>query len=359
MPRVQSPPHSCRARRPGLHHLTALAAALVAAVTVAPACVRSPSAEPSAARRTVSPGSSPTSSAVPSASEASRPSAGSTSTAIPTASVPSPPPPPDPDHVQSQADCPQGMVFIPAGRFAYEGPAFDPPLPERHVKKVYDIAAFCIDLREVSVIQVAAWSACHVPFYTRYCTREGVIQTCFTQAEAQTCCDASLPGVSRRLPRPEEWLYAALGTDGRRFPWGNTWYPWGDDRHQGRPDSKITGKHFCDFSHEWGQLTRESKLVFDRNDCSPYAPSLDVGPFGVENMGSNVLEWTGPSCTVMGINHIVYPPPPDDPEEATLVYKHPISCDPSKHPANGSSDVIGFRCVTTKKAEVTAPRKAP
>ncbi len=76
--------------------------------------------------------------------------------------------------------------------------------------------------------------------------------------------------VGGRLPRASEWEKAARGTDGRLYPWGNTWDP-------------VCGN-------------------FDRTQEKPYAPGTHTtpvdtyargaSPYGVLDMMGNVREWT-------------------------------------------------------------------
>jgi len=74
--------------------------------------------------------------------------------------------------------------------------------------------------------------------------------------DANAFCRAA----GKRLPTPQEWQLAALGTDGRLWPWGK-WDP---------ASANINSHSAAEAGH------------FSR----------DRSPYGVMDMGGNLLEWT-------------------------------------------------------------------
>ena len=97
--------------------------------------------------------------------------------------------------------------------------------------------------------------------------RHPVVGVTYQEAEAYAAW------VGKRMPTVVEWEKAARGTDGRQFPWGNSFDP-----------------QFCN--------TLESGI---KSTTAVGRYSHGVSPYGVHDMAGNVWEWTSSEIPSRGL----------------------------------------------------------
>jgi formylglycine-generating enzyme required for sulfatase activity len=106
---------------------------------------------------------------------------------------------------------------------------------------------------------------------------------CVTWEMASRYCQAQ----GKRLPTEAEWEYAARGSDGRRFPWGDE-----------APNATLVNA--C--GKECAELGKQAHLpleaLYAGDDGWPTTAPVGSfprgrSPFGVEDLAGNVGEWTG------------------------------------------------------------------
>ena len=189
-----------------------------------------------------------------------------TPTPKPAPPTPTPPPPAE----ESSADAPfeSEMVLVPAGAFTM---GVDGGRPEDSPARSVDLAAFEVDKFEVSNDDFAQFveATGYVTAaeqdgdqgWLRYAEGKGnhpVVKVTWNDAVA--FCEWA----GKRLPTEEEWEKAARGNDGRTYPWGE------------------------DFAGTFANV-KETAL---RDTTAAGSFPSGASPYGAEDMGGNVWEWT-------------------------------------------------------------------
>jgi serine/threonine-protein kinase len=157
------------------------------------------------------------------------------------------------------------MVYIPAGTFTM-GDTHGEGLPNERPGHPVSLPAFWVDRTEVTNTQ-----------FVQFARAAGFRPRPALLREAQGKADHPVVHVTwedavaycrwagKRLPTEAEWEYAARGTDGRRYPWGDTWDP---------SRARFEGNN-------GGQTTAP---------VGSYPAG--ASPFGVLDLAGNVWEWT-------------------------------------------------------------------
>jgi len=138
-----------------------------------------------------------------------------------------------------------GMVLIPAGPFLYG---------EEDKEHRIEISAFQIDIYEVTN---AEYAKVRPHDYPSDKAKHPIVNVSWY--DAKRFCES----VGKRLPTEQEWEKAARGTDGRQYPWGDTYDP-----------KKVNAENRFNGTTPVGQFP---------NGKSPY---------GLFDMAGNVWEWT-------------------------------------------------------------------
>jgi formylglycine-generating enzyme len=231
---------------------------------------------------------------------------------------------------QSFGGCAANQVPIPGGTFSMGSEYGN--ADEKPVHQV-TLSPFCIDKTEVTV---AAYRACvqagkcrRLPENDSACTsgKSGMDQhpvNCADWEQANTFC----AWAGGRLPTEAEWEYAARGSDGRKYPWGN------------RAPSSIR-LNMSGADDGWERTAPVGSYP------------KGASPFGVLDMAGNVWEWTGDRYDEYS------PEPATDPQNSGDASESRVTCggswssvDPAEVRAASRKEFqpdakLGFRCART------------
>jgi formylglycine-generating enzyme required for sulfatase activity len=169
------------------------------------------------------------------------------------------------------------MLFIPAGEFSMGSEASEAGPNERPVTRV-TVSRFYMSRHLVTNAEYEQFDPSHKNKRAPGASdRHPVLYV--SSLDAIKYCQ-SLSARERkkyRLPTEAEWEYAARGTDGRRFPWGN---------HEHRGDLA----NFADRNTVFAWSDREIDDGYPESSPVGAFP-FGASPFGIEDMAGNVWEW--------------------------------------------------------------------
>lgn len=157
---------------------------------------------------------------------------------------------------------PAGMAYVPGGEFKMGTDGADPLEKPAHTVV---LRPFFIDIYEVTREEYAnfvkATGHSPPPKWINGQYPSGTAKWPVTGVDWDDAT-AYAQWMGKRLPTEEEWEFAARGTDGRKYPWGNDWL--NDKANVGKPKGALTA----------------------------VGSYKSVSPFGLFDMVGNAWEWT-------------------------------------------------------------------
>jgi formylglycine-generating enzyme required for sulfatase activity len=175
---------------------------------------------------------------------------------------------------KEQSQVPPGMVYIAGSEFVVGSNDEDADEDARPARRVY-VPSFAMDRTEVTNAQYQKFR----PSHTFAAGDENLPATNILYVDAE----AYAKWAGKRLPTEHEWEKAARGTDGRRYPWGNTW----DSKRVTSRPQKIQGRVIPEL-----QKRLEGKCLPGAARVRPVGSKLDgVSPYGCLDMAGNAWEW--------------------------------------------------------------------
>ena len=169
------------------------------------------------------------------------------------------------------------MLFIPSGEFVMGSETFDAAPNERPLAKVA-VSRFYLSRHLITNAGYEQFDPSHARKRMPGAgDRHPVVYV--SNLDAMKFCQwlSTRERKKYRLPTEAEWEYAARGTDGRKYPWGN---------HENRGDLA----NFADRNTVFAWSDREIDDGYPESSPIGAFP-LGASAFGIEDMAGNVWEW--------------------------------------------------------------------
>ena len=169
------------------------------------------------------------------------------------------------------------MVLIPAGEFVMGSDADDAAPNEQPLTPI-TLSEFYMARRPVTNAEYEQFDRSHRQKRMKGATDDHPVVYVTSLEAVRYCQWLSLKdGKNYRLPTEPEWEYAARGTDGRKYPWGN-------DDHRG---------DFANFADASTTFAWRDPRVHDGFPETSPVGSFPRGRsfFGLDDMAGNVWEW--------------------------------------------------------------------
>lgn len=169
------------------------------------------------------------------------------------------------------------MVFVPSGEFIMGSDAADSAPNERPQTRV-TLTRFYLSRMPVTNAQYEQFDPSHARKRAAG-TGDSHPVVYVSSLEAIKFCQwlSTREHKKYRLPTEAEWEYAARGSDGRRYPWGNY-------------DRRGNLANFADKNTVFAWSDRDVDDGFAESSPVGAFP-IGVSPFGLEDMAGNVWEW--------------------------------------------------------------------
>lgn len=230
------------------------------------------------------------------------------------------------------ARCPAGAAYVEGGKFFMGSDSEDPILGKARPAHQVEVDPVCLDVHEITVAEYKTCVGagdCKPAFRETWWPQGSTDETtwkhdrevhtpmcndgqpdrinhpinCVTWEQAVAYCEHK----GGRLPTEAEWEYAARGSDGRVYPWGDE-----------PPDPERANS--CDQRCKAWRAENDLPdvgMMFDADDG--YAGTSPVGSYpkgrtqsGLEDVVGNVYEWTSDRFYEYGTEFVKNPEGPDE-----------------------------------------------